>query len=889
MNKLLARQIKRTLGSLDNQPDEIVRLLELVNESYDGFDQDARMIQQSLEISSTELREAYQIQKKHSDEWKELIQKIKSGIISLKPDDPKFISLLNSNDTEHLLDCLIRLIDEHKLMESTLREYSDYLSEILDSQDVGVTIIDLETHEILFINKKGARMYKATKEEIIGKVCHGFICPTLCGNCTLSNEETNLSSTEKILIDKDGHQIPILKSVVHSLFNGRKCLIESFVDITELKQAEADMQKSKEAAEIANKAKSEFLANMSHEIRTPLNGVIGFSDLLMKTELNDSQMHYMQTVYNSANSLLDLLNDILDFSKIEAGKLELNYEKTDIIELIEQIGDVLKHKAHEKHIELLLNIQPDTPRFIETDSVRLRQVVVNLLGNAMKFTEKGEVEVKVEVEPGELPDGKRRFTFSVRDTGIGIPFEKQKKIFESFSQADTATTRKYGGTGLGLTISNSLVEMMGAKLELRSKPNAGSTFYFSVDLRCMEGEPEENADISGISRILVVDDNVNNRVIIRDMLLPFNIETEMACDGIEALTKIGLKNDYDVIIMDYNMPMMNGIEVIRYIRQKMNIPNEEQPIIFLHSSSDDNNIFKECASLGVRHTMMKPVKMTQLVKSLSQVNKVEKPVQKQDLPHVMDSAGNELKEYKVLVVEDNATNMMLATAIIQKILPKATVYKASNGEEGVVKYKDCNPDIVLMDIQMPVKNGYQASKEIRNYEDAIGITVPIIALTAGTVVGERERCEAAGMNDYVTKPVVEETIRKTFDKWLLNKENVLLADERIAEESEDMHLNKQYLINMFAGDLSLLEELKETVFNSFQEYLNTIQEAIDSEDFDKLKRVGHNIKGSSYTLTCNKLGDLGKELEFLPRYDKLEAQRLFLLIEREISYLKKHM
>lgn len=879
MNKLLQRQLSKSISNIDQLPEEVRAFITKVEESYNSFEEDIALLQHSIDLSSMELRETIDIQKKSADERGEIIQKIHKAILSLKSNDPKYASLSNNTDTDALLDSLIELISEHKEMELSLRENSEKLREILDSQNVGVTIIDTITHEILFVNQKGAELFKGRKEDLIGQVCHDLICPTQCGQCSVSNDETTLSSGEKILIDMNGDRIPILKSVVHSTFNGRKCLIESFIDITARKEFEDELVRAKENAEEANKAKSDFLANMSHEIRTPLNGIIGFSDLLIKTDLTEMQSGYMQTVYNSANSLLELLNDILDFSKIEAGKLDLNPEKTDLIELIDQIGDVIKHKAHEKGIELLINIPTEIPRFVEVDPVRLRQVIINLLGNALKFTEKGEVEIEIMVSPEGADKHKRDFTFLVRDTGIGIPIEKQRKIFESFSQADNSTTRKYGGTGLGLSISNSLVEMMGARLDLKSEVGEGSLFFFTVNLACSYGEPITYNGIDLIKKILVVDDNLHNRTILKQMLSPFDMEVDSCADGVEALVKIKDHNVYDVIIMDYNMPMMNGIEVIRYIRERMDIPEEDQPIIFLHSSSDDSRIYHDCLDLGVKQTLIKPVKMSQLIQSLSQISVVQAE------QNTIKSIENEIPERfklncKVLIVEDNTTNMFLAKTILQKILPNAVISKAVNGEEGVEKYKEIHPDFVLMDVQMPIMNGYQAATAIREYEQEKNLSAPIIALTAGTVKGERERCQEAGMNDYLSKPVVENTIRAAIDKWLLN------SDLFIANENDLAHFNKDELLSLVGGDAELYDELKESAITSFDECFQTLRVAMDNRDLEQLKRQGHSLKGMAYNLRCNVLGDLGKKLENQTEYISEDIVDIYILIEKEITLLK---
>jgi PAS domain S-box-containing protein len=367
-----------------------------------------------------------------------------------------------------------------------------------------------------------------------------------------------------------------------------KRIYGTFQDITENYLHRIDLLKAKLIAEEANKSKSEFLASMSHEIRTPLNGVIGFTDLVLKTSLNQTQHQYLTIVNQSANSLLAIINDILDFSKIEAGKLDLDIEKSDLYEICSQAADIIAYQAQNKGLEVLLNIDPEMPRYVMIDSLRLKQVLVNLLGNAVKFTENGEIELKVYGKQMEADDI-FNFSFEVRDTGIGINPEKLGKIFEAFSQEDASTTKKYGGTGLGLTISNKLLGLMNSKLQLSSKVGIGSTFYFDINLEAETITVKSEIADTSIKTVLIVDDNDNNRLIIKHMLLTKNIKVEEAVNGLEALQILSTGKVFDVILLDYHMPYMDGLETIEKIRLQFKTPIK-QNIVLLHNSSDDEKI-----------------------------------------------------------------------------------------------------------------------------------------------------------------------------------------------------------------------------------------------------------------------------------------------------------
>jgi PAS domain S-box-containing protein len=755
----------------------------------------------------------------------------------------------------------------------------------------GIVIMDAEGR-ITEFNPAAEKNFGFSRSEVINRPLAELIIPPAFRQQHRESVAHYLATGEGRLVGKrietsalraDGTEFPVeLALMVLPGENGCPPQFAAFVrDITERRRAEEDLKRAKEAAEAASVAKSEFLANMSHEIRTPMNGVLGMLDLSLDTSLTPEQREYLQMAKLSADSLLTVVNDILDFSKIEAGKLDL--EPIDFC-LRDGLEDTLKTfspRAHAKGLELACQVAPEVPDLVRGDLIRLRQILVNLIGNALKFTERGEIVVSVSVDqksgapetPTENPSDASfcALRFSVRDTGIGIPAEKLQQIFAPFTQADSSTTRKYGGTGLGLTITSRLVGMMGGRIWAESVVGQGSTFHFTARLELQKVNPSSllprrSVSLKGLP-VLVVDDNATNRRILSEVLQNWSMKPTLADNGWTALNLLeeaaARGQPFSLVLLDVCMPEMDGFEVAARIREHSDLAGST---LLMLSSSDRNADIARCRELGVETYLTKPIKQSELMEAITRLLE-SRPPDQGPAPRREPEKPRPGRALRVLVAEDHVVNQRLAARILEKMGHEPVL--VANGQEAVRRFEQEQFDLVLMDVQMPVMGGFEATAYIREIQARTGRQVPILALTARALVGDKEECLKAGMDGYLSKPINARQLREAMDDVLGLSERALVQTPPPGAGSSVF--DRQAVLARIGGDEDLLNELIGLFLGDAPRQLGLVLEAAAAGDARALRVAAHTLKGTASNLAATEATLAAQRLERMGQTGDLEG------------------
>jgi two-component system, sensor histidine kinase and response regulator len=793
-----------------------------------------------------------------------------------------------------------RLYQEAQQLAETLKQaqveaqaQKQYWETLVQNIPVAVIIMDPQ-ERIVSCNPAFVTLFGYSQAEVVGQNLDQLVASDDAGRSEASAFthqalEGALVHTLTKRRRKDGTQVDV------ELFALPVVVAERQVGAVGLYHDISDLVRAQRKAEDADRAKSEFLANMSHEIRTPMNGVMGMIELAMDSPDGVEKREILATAHESAEALLTLLNDILDFSKIEADQLELEAVDFNLRTTVEGVADAHAQRAEAKGLELVCSLAEDCPTYVRGDPGRLRQVMVNLVGNAIKFTDSGEVVIRV--EPESESDTHTVVRFSVSDTGIGIPGDRQQALFQRFVQGDGSTTRRYGGTGLGLAISNDLIGLMGGTVGLESEPGRGSTFWFALPLEKQAAPPALSLatpdELNGL-RVLVADDNATGRTILSRMLDALGCEVGAAASGAQAVelmqSAARAGHPYRIALLDMQMPEMDGERTAQAIKHN---PLTQDAILVVLTSVGKRGDAARMEALGCAGYLLKPVKRRELSEALMAVlgqsrGKAQDPRPRLVTRHTL----SELKDMRILLAEDNPINRKLAVTLLARA--GYAVEVAENGVQAVDALKKGRYSLVLMDVQMPEMDGLQATERIRA-EEGEHAHIPIIAMTAHAMKGDRERCLAAGMDDYLSKPLQTKDLFEAIERWTQQPppraalEQPTVSVEARADK-EPSPLNRRESLGHFGGDEQLYDQLLSEFVTHLREDLDRLKAALESDDVPMFTRLAHSLKGVSATFGAERLTQAAQQLEALGISENLAAAApLVAQVEAESSRLQDYL
>jgi PAS domain S-box-containing protein len=855
---------------------------------------------QKIRTSQEELSQKNQELEKEINERNELEEKLLQTKEHLEAEVQARTNQLETAYQELLIE-----VETKKQIEMALRSSHDELGLLFENAGNGMRIIDHD-YNVLRFNKAFAEIAGAESAELVGKKCYETLCCPSChgDQCKLTRIKEDL---EKIVEEEtmtnyigEKRECSLIATPFFSPDGQLLGIVESYTDIS--KQKEQRLQ-----AEAANKAKSQFLANMSHEIRTPINGILGMTELCLDTELDRDQQDLLQTILSEANSLLGLVSDVLDFSKIEAGKIELEKISFDLANLVEEISTSIALRAHQKGLDFISFVNPDIPQKLIGDPARLKQILYNLASNALKFTEQGEITLMAELLT--LDDESVNIRFVVNDTGIGIAPQKQKEIFDGFTQADTSTTRKYGGTGLGTTIAKQLTEMMGGTIDLESAVGVGSTFWvklsFQRDKAASKDLLRNKVDLQNI-QVLLITVNPSRSFVLKEYMQSWGCQvTELAAYMNDIISDPGaplLQQNFDLIVADLQILEMGGGQTLAKIKENDKL--KDLPALALTSVGQKGDA-DFCRELGIDGYLPKPIRQDDFHRAILMIlGRGEDSTQMKNKTLVTRHILNDEKraDVQILLTEDYPTNQKVATRHLEKVGYHVTI--AENGQQSVEKYKARQFDLILMDIDMPIMNGFEATAAIREHEKKLSsITaesgapqqhIPIIAMTAHARVEDRAECLANGMDDYIPKPLRRAELLAIVDKWLQAGEHQPLPAEQalqaLTEAEPTAAIDYQSAIDEFDGDEDFLKSVINGFLENSTQQFNIISEAIENANAEAVRKEAHAIKGGSANLMAAPLAEAAKQLEEAAAANEIEKlAAIFQTVRAEFKRLENEL